>query len=330
MRQWVGHSAQPIVTKTGKEKVNNVKKKNNFSAGIAKDIKRHKWKYLIILPVIAYLLIFEYKPMYGVIIAFKDYKVHKGIWASEWVGLKYFKRLFADPFFMRGLRNTLILSFQRIIFSFPVPVMLAILLNEVKSQKLKKTIQTITYMPHFISTVVVCGMITSFTQSNGLITDIFVALGGKRQNLLILEDWFRPLLIGSGIWEEAGWSAIVYLAALSAIDQEQYEAAKVDGARRFQLMWHITLPSIVPMIVMMLILRMGKVLNVGFEKIMLLYQPATYEVADVISTYSYRRGLVEGDFSYATAVGLFNSVVGIILINVANRISKKLGQSGLF
>lgn len=307
-----------------------MKKTNSFSAGIARDIKRHKWKYLIILPVIVYLIVFEYKPMYGIVIAFKDYKVYKGIWESEWVGLKYFEALFKDRFFLRAFRNTLTVSFLRILFSFPVPIMLAVMLNEVRNQKLKKTIQTITYMPHFLSTVVVCGMLVNFTQTNGLITDIVVALGGKRQNLLILEEWFYPLLIGSGIWEEAGWSAIVYLAALSAIDQEQYEAARVDGARRFQLMWHITLPSIIPMVVMMLILRMGKVLNVGFEKIMLLYQPATYEVADVISTYTYRRGLEEGDFSYSTAIGLFNSVVGIILINLTNKISKKLGQSGLF
>lgn len=302
----------------------------NFRRRVAKDFKRNKWKYLIVLPVIIYLFLFNYKPMYGVIIAFKRYKPHLGIADSPWVGLQYFKGLFKDFYFMRGLRNTIILSTLSIFFSFPAPICLALLLNEVKNSKVKRIVQTITYMPHFIATMVVCGMIVSFTQSGGLFNDIIAFFGGQRSNLLIKAQYFYPIYIGSSIWQQMGWSSIIYLAALSNIDQEQYEAAKVDGANRLKQLWYITLPGLVPTIVMLLVLNMGSVLSVGFEKILLLYQPATYEVADVISTYTYRRGFIDANYSYSTAVGLFNSIVNIILIILSNKISKKLGQSGLF
>ena len=302
----------------------------SFKARVVRDFKRNKWKYFIVIPVIVYLLIFNYKPMYGVIIAFKRFKAHLGIMDSPWVGLQNFKSLFSDLYFTRSLRNTLVISALTLIFSFPAPVLLALLLNEVKSQKVKRMVQTITYMPHFISMVVVCGMLVSFTQTDGLFNDIIAFFGGERSNLLIQSQNFYPIYILSGIWQQIGWDSIIYLAALAGIDQEQYEAARVDGAKRLQMMWYITLPGLIPTISMLLVLKMGKLLNVGYEKILLLYQPATYEVADVIATYSYRRGIVEANYSYSTAVGLFNSVVNIILLILSNKLSKKLGQSGLY
>lgn len=304
--------------------------KRRFNARVVRDFKRNKWKYFIAIPVIVYLLIFNYKPMYGIIIAFKRFKPHLGIVDSPWVGLQQFKSLFTDIYFIRGLRNTLTISLLQLIFSFPAPVMLALVLNEVRSQKVKRVVQTVTYMPHFISLVVVCGMLVSFTQSNGLFNDIIAFFGGERTNLLIKTQNFYPIYILSGIWQQIGWDSIIYLAALAGIDQEQYEAARVDGAKRLQMMWYITLPCLIPTISMLLVLKMGRVLSVGYEKILLLYQPATYEVADVISTYSYRRGIIEANYSYSTAVGLFNSVVNIILLLLSNKLSKKLGQSGLF
>ena len=231
---------------------------------------------------------------------------------------------------MRTLRNTLTLSFLTIVFSFPVPILLALLLNEVQVTWFKKIVQTVTYLPHFIAMVIVCGLVTQFCQTNGLINDIIEFFGGERSNLLARSDMYYPVYIISGIWKEAGWSSIIYLAALSSIDQEQYEAARIDGASRLQQIWHITLPGLLPTISMLLVLKMGSVLSVGYEKTLLLYQPITYEVADIISTYTYRKGLMEGSFSYATSIDLFNSVVNVIVLFLSNKLSKKMGQSGLF
>ena len=297
---------------------------------LARDFKRNKWKYMIIFPVIAYLILFHYKPLYGIIIAFKRFKPHLGIVDSPWVGMQHFKSIFTDYYFKRSMRNTFTISFLSLIFSFPAPILLALLLNEVKSSKVKRIVQTVTYMPHFIAMVVICGMVVSFTQTNGLFNDIIAFFGGERANLLIQKKYFYPIYILSGIWQSIGWDSIIYLAALAGIDQEQYEAAKVDGANRLQQLWYITLPGLIPIISMKLILRMGGLLSVGFEKILLLYQPATYEVADVISTYAYRRGLVESNYSYSTALGIFNSVINIILMTFVNKLCKKLGQSGLY
>ena len=231
---------------------------------------------------------------------------------------------------MRVIRNTFLISLQSIVFCFPAPIFFAILLNEIKVSWFKRTIQTITYMPHFISTVVICGMISAFCQSNGVINDVIAFLGGDRGNLLSDPGKFYSIYILSDIWQQMGWYSIIYLAALAGIDQEQYEAARIDGAGRIQQMLYITLPGLLPTVSMMLILRLGSVLSVGSEKILLLYQPLTYEVADVISTYVYRRGMIDADYSYSTAVGLFNSFVNIIFLVAANKISKKVGQSGLF
>lgn len=284
----------------------------------------------MVLPILILLILFCYKPMYGILIAFKRYRPSLGIMESKWVGLKYFRQFFRDPYCWRLFRNTLSISFLNLLFGFPAPIIFALLLNEVRVKKFKKTVQTISYMPHFISMVVVCGMITSFCASDGLFNNIIELFGGERSNLLMNKNLFYPIYIVSDIWKNLGWDSIIYLAALSGIDQEQYEAAKIDGANRLQQMFHITLPGIMPTVSMLLVLRIGSLLSVGYEKIILLYQPTTYEVADVISSYVYRRGLQSGEFSYGTAVGLFNSIVNIILLLTANKVSKKMGQSGLF
>lgn len=304
--------------------------KKNFGSRVAQDFKRHKFKYLIVIPVIIYLILFCYKPMYGIVIAFQKYRPSLGIADSPWVGFDNFVRFFKDPFFGRLIRNTVTISFLMIIFSFPAAIILALLLNEVKVSWFKRTVQTITYMPHFIALVVVCALVNNFCQSNGVLNDVIAFLGGERSNLLAQPKLFYPIYVLSGIWQQVGWNSIIYLAALASIDQEQYEAAKIDGAGRIQQMVHITLPGLVPTISMLLVLNLGKVLSVGYEKILLLYQPLTYEVADVISTYVYRKGLVDADYSFSTAVSLFNSVINIIFLVISNKVSKKMGQSGLF
>lgn len=307
-----------------------MKNKKIFSQRVKIDIRKNIWMYVIILPVLIYLIIFCYKPMYGIVIAFKDYRTSLGIMESPWVGFKHFKRFFGDVYFMRLLRNTLSISFLSLLFSFPASILLALLLNEVKVSWFKRTVQTITYMPHFIATVVVCSLLTTYCQSSGLFNQIITLFGGKAVSLLSKPEYFYPIYVGSAVWQNLGWNSIIFLAALAGIDQEQYEAARIDGAGRLSQIWYITLPGIVPTISMLLILNLGKVLNVGYEKIILLYQPLTYEVADVISTYTYRKGLIDAEFSYSTAVNLFNSVANILFLTCANKISKKMGQSGLF
>lgn len=297
---------------------------------LIRDIKKHKYKYLIMLPVIVYLIVFCYKPMYGIVIAFQRYRPTLGIARSKWVGLDNFARFFADPSFFKVVKNTFVISGLSVLFSFPMPVILALMLNEVKVSWFKRTVQTITYMPHFISLVVMCALVTSFCQMNGTINDIIVFFGGERSNLLLNRNLFYPIYIISDIWQGVGWGSIIYLAAIAGIDQEQYEAAKIDGAGRLQQLWYITLPGLVPTISMMLILRLGQVLSVGYEKILLLQNSLNSSVSTVISVFVYQKGLISGDYSYSTAVSLFNSVVNIIFLVAANKLSKKMGQSGLF
>lgn len=304
--------------------------RKTFGERALQDFRRNKYKYLLILPVIAYFIIFHYKPMYGIVIAFQRFRASAGIAGSPWVGLDNFVRFCQDIYFWRVLRNTVTISLLSIVFVFPAPVLLALLLNEVRVKWFKRTVQTISYMPHFIAMVVVCGLINSFCQTNGVFNEIIAFFGGEKSNLLSRKEMFYPIYIASDIWQCIGWDSIIYLAALSGIDQEQYEAARVDGAGRIRQIISITIPGIMPTVSMLLVLRLGRVLGVGFEKILLLYQPLTYEVADVISTYVYRKGLLDADFSFSTAVGLFNSVINIIFLLAANKISKKLGQSGLF
>ncbi len=304
--------------------------KNSFFHRLLLNIRRHKAVYVMALPCILYFAVYHYWPMYGALIAFKDFHPRLGILGSPWVGFKYFRQFFESAYFLRTLKNTLILNCYNIIFGFPAPIILALLMNELRSVAFKRTVQTVTYLPHFISTVVICGMITDFSSMNGLFNTIASLFGVKPSSLLMNPSFFRPMYVTSEIWQEVGWGSIVYLAALTSIDAELYEAARIDGAGRFRQMLNITLPGIVPTIIIMLILRMGRIMSVGFEKVMLLYNPATYGVADVISTFVYRKGIVEANYSYSAAVGFFNSVVNLIMINVTNFISRKTTENSLW
>ena len=302
----------------------------HFKEKVARDFRQHKFKYLLVVPVLVWLILFCYKPMYGIVIAFQNYRPALKISGSQWVGLLHFQRAFGDPYFWRAIKNTFTISMLTLLFSFPAPIILALLLNEVKVKWFGRTVQTITYMPHFIAMVVICGLINTFCQTGGLFNDIIAFFGGGRENLLSNPKYFYPIYILSNIWATMGWNSIIYMATLAGIDQEQYDAASVDGASRLQKLIHLTLPGLLPTASMLLILQLGSVLSVGYEKILLLYQPLTYEVADVVSTYVYRKGLIDADYSFSTAVNLFNSLVNIIFLFLANRISKKVGQSGLF
>lgn len=298
---------------------------------IIKRAKKHKLVYIMALPVILYYLMFHYGPIYGALIAFKDYDVAKGIMGSPWVGLKHFITFFTGPYFVRIFTNTLLISFYEILFGFPAPIILALLLNELHNDKFKRTVQTITYLPHFISTVVVCGMIHTFVSRDGIITYIYTLFGGVQGNLLVHPEYFRTIFVSSGIWQQFGWGSIIYLSALTAIDTQQYEAAELDGAGRFRKLIHITLPALVPTMIIMFILRIGSVMTVGFEKIILLYNPNTYETADVISSFVYRKGLGESfQYSFTTAVGLFTSVINFLLVVSCNFISRKITNSSLW
>jgi putative aldouronate transport system permease protein len=269
--------------------------------------------------------------MWGLQIAFKDYSLFKGLAGSPWVALDNFKEFFNSPYFLRNLKNTFVINLYSLIFGFPAPIILALLFNEVKSAFFKKSVQTMTYLPHFVSTVIVAGIVTNLlAPSNGLINILIDKFGGEKIYFLTKPEYFRTIYTAMNIWKEAGFGAIVYIAALSSVDQEQYEAATIDGANKWKQVIHVTLPGILPTIVIMLILRIGSLLDVGYESIILLYQPATYETADVISTYVYRAGLQEGRYDLATAVGLFNSIVALILVYSANKISNKVSENGLW
>lgn len=307
-------------------------KRLSLGKKIARDFSHNKFKYLMILPVLVYLALFCYKPMYGIQIAFKNFKVTRGMARSAWVGTYWFEQFFNDPYFWRLLRNTFTISGLTILFGFPAPIVLALMLNEVRNNKFKRTVQTITYMPYFISLVVLCSLIKIYCQQYGLVSDISSLLGGGKQNWLQDPRYFRAIYVISDIWQGIGWNSIIYLAALSGIDQEQYEAARIDGANRFQQMLHITLPGLLPTITILFILRMGSILNVGYEKILLLYQPTTYEVADGFSTYTYRisLGASNPQYSLSTAVSLFNTIVNVIFLLLTNFISGRTTESSLF
>lgn len=268
--------------------------------------------------------------MLGIIIAFKDFDVYKGIMGSEWVGLEHFKTFVSGAYFMRTLKNTFVLGIYNLIFSFPAPIILAILLNEVRFKKLKSFIQTATFLPHFVSMVVICGITVNLLAPSGIINNIISIFGGERIYFMTKPEWFRTIYIGTGIWASCGYSAIIYLAALSGIDPCLYEACVIDGGNKLKQILHVTIPGILPTIVVKLVLSIGSMFAVGYEKIILLYQPVTYETADVISTYMYRIGLSEGKYDFATAVGLFNSVVSLIFVSVTNIVSKRLTETALW
>lgn len=298
---------------------------------IVQDWKRYKWLYICFaLPLVLYYVIFKYIPLYGLQIAFRDYKVTKGIWDSAFVGFEHFFEFFNSVYFWRLIGNTLKISVMDLLIGFPIPIIFALLLNEINNKFFKKSIQTITYLPHFVSTVVICGLLVNFCAADGLINTIIEFFGGERSDLLMNKDAFRTIYIGSNIWAGFGWGSILYFSALAGVDQGQYEAAYIDGAKRFQRMFYITLPGIMPTIVIQLILKIGGLMGVGSEKILLLYSPLTYETADVISTYVFRKGLIDFDFSYSTAVGLFNSVINITLLILANKLSKRVGETSLW
>ena len=297
---------------------------------LIKCIRANKSLYLMIVPVLAFYIIFCYKPMYGAIIAFENFMPGRSLLGGPWVGFQNFIDFFTSMYFVRTVSNTLIISLTSIIFGFPAPIILALLLNEIKNTAFKRTVQTITYMPHFISLIVVCGMIFEFTNNTGVITYVLHFFGYPLQTMLNNSNTFVPIYIISGIWQEIGWGTIIFLAALSGVDQQLYEAAQIDGAGRWRQLLNITLPGIMPIIMIMLILRMGGIMSVGFEKIILLYNPVIYSSADVISTYVYRKGILEFNWSFGAAVGLFNSAINFIFLFFSNWLSKKFNDSSLW
>lgn len=292
---------------------------------LAKNIRRDKALLLIVLPVVLHYLVFVYYPMYGNIIAFKNYSPVRGISGSEWVGLQYFKQFFTSPYFTRLLRNTLLISIYSLLWAFPVPIIFALALNDLRNGPFRRIVQTFSCIPYFISTVIICGLLVNFlSPSSGIVNTVIKMFGGQSINFLMEPGWFRTIFIASGIWQGFGWSSIIYLAALTGINPELYEAATVDGAGKLHQILHISLPCIRPTIVVIFVMNVGTLMSVGYEKLILLYNPITLEVADVISSYVYRTGLVEGGYSFGSAVGLFNSVVNLIMVAAANRVSKKL------
>jgi putative aldouronate transport system permease protein len=309
-------------------------KKRPFGERLAKDLSENTGAYLMAIPVLLFYILFAYKPMVGAIIAFKNFSPARGIFGSSWAaqyGFKHFIDFFKSFYFIRLVRNTITISMASIIFGFPVPIILALLINEVKNQPFKKVIQTISYMPHFISLVVICSMVTLFTGEKAFIIQIMRIFGYPgTQNLLNQKEAFVPIYVISGIWQQTGWNCIIYLAALSAIDLDLYEAARIDGAGRLRQTIHVTLPGLAQTIVLLFILAIGGVMSVGQEKIILLYNDFVMESADVISSYVYRRGLVNGSFSFATAVGLFNSIINFVLVVSANKISQYVTGKGLW
>ena len=303
---------------------------NQASRTVWNRLKRFRHLYWMLLIPVAYYLLFHYAPMYGVIIAFKKFNARQGILGSPWVGLKHFNKFLGDPYFWQVVGNTLAINLMDIVLGFPAPIILALLLNEVRSSRFKRAVQTISYLPHFLSTMVVCGMLTNFMARDGLVNDIIALFGGERTALLSKPELFRWIYVFSGIWQGVGWGAIIYLAALSGVNVELYEVAELDGANRWQQIWNITLPCIAGTISIQLILRCGSLLGSNTDKILLLYNSYTMPVADQIGTYVYRRGLLENSTSYSTAVGLFNSVIGMLMLVTVNFLSRRISETSLF
>lgn len=307
----------------------DLRKRSSFSKTVAY-IKRNATLYIMLIPFLLWMLIFQYKPMWGLQIAFKDYSLFGGMAESPWVGLENFKTFLTGPYFWRLLGNTFMIGLYGLLYGFTVPILLALLLNEVKNKYYKKTIQTAVYMPYFISTVVVAGIVTNILSPTGLVNIVLEKFGVDSIYFLMEPKYFRTIYTSMTVWQSAGYNAIIYLAALSGIDTQLYEACQIDGGNKFRQILHVTLPGILPTIIIMFILNCGSLFNVGFESIILLYQPTTYEVADVISSYVYRMGLSEGDYGLATAVGLFNSVVALLFVGITNAISKRVSEYSLW
>ena len=295
---------------------------------LAENIRNHPLLYVLALPVVAYYLIFNYYPMYGVLMAFQDFKPALGIWGSKWVGLKHFEKFIGGIYFWRLVRNTLSINLGMLLVGFPIPILFALLLNEIPHRGFQRVTQTVTYMPHFISSVVVCGLMLQFCGSNGILTRMLAALGLTPQtNLFTVPSLFQPLYIGMNVWKNMGWDSIIFFAALTSVDSELHEAAQIDGAGRWRRMLHVTLPAIMPTVVILLIMRIGNLMSLGWDQIILLYNERVYETADVISTYVYRMGL---EYSFGSAVGLLNSVINVILLMGANALSRKVNETSLW
>lgn len=305
------------------------KPRTNTSLGYK--IKRDRYLLLLVLPCILYYIIFKYVPIFGIAIAFKDYNMYRGVFASEWVGLKYFRMFFESPDFWPILRNTFLLGFYKLVFGFPAPIVLALLINEVRNSLFKRFVQTISYLPHFISNVVVAGVVVMFlSPSSGMVNRLLEMVGLDKINFMVEASWFRTIYVSTDIWQHVGWGTIIFLAALTAIDPQLYEASRIDGANRWKQTLHITLPGIAPAIVILLILDIGKIIEIGFEKVYLLSSPVTYETADIISTYVYRTGMANGNYSYATAIDVFTGIISFIFIIGANQISKKVSEHSIW
>ena len=297
---------------------------------LLKRMKRYKYIYLMLIPVVLYYVIFHYAGMYYAVIAFQDYKPMRGIAGSRFVGLDNFVEFLGGVYAWRVIRNTLLINLYQILFAFTASIVFALMIHQMADNRYKNVIQTVTYMPHFISIVVVCGLLAEFCESDGLINDVLAMLGMERTSLLANPRYFRTVFVASDIWQNVGWGTIIYLATLTGVDPSLHEAAAIDGAGRLQRIWHVNLPALMPVIVVQLIMRVGRMMLVGFDKVILLYSPATYETADVISSYVYRRGLSEMDYSYGAAVGLFNSVVNLIILVSANAFSRRVTGNSLW
>ena len=293
---------------------------------------RREWQlYVMLAPTIIWFIVFLYKPMYGLQIAFKDYSIFRGIEGSPWVGFEHFEHLFSNDQFIRAVMNTIKISALNLIFGFPAPIILALMFNEVLNATYKRTAQTIVYLPHFISSVIIAGIvITAFSPSAGIVNTVLGWFGLDSIYFLTKPEWFRPIFVGTGIWQEAGFGSIVFLAAIAGVNPSLYESAVVDGASRWQMIWKITLPCILPTILIMLIIRIGNIMEVSFELIILLYQPATYSTADVVNTFIYRQGLQSGQYDMAAAAGLFNAVVAFVLVIAANSLSRRFSRTSLW
>jgi putative aldouronate transport system permease protein len=307
-----------------------IKPQYEFINTLKRDLIRNRHIYIMLLPVVVYYIVFHYLPMYGAQIAFKNFVPTKGILGSSWVGLEHFRTFIDSFYFLRLLRNTFLISIYSIIYGFPAPILFALLLNALLNKKFCRMVQTVSYFPHFISLIVICGIVTDFLSSGGPVNQIVSALGYQPVSFFMESKWFYGIYVVSGIWQDVGWESIIYLSALCSINPTLYEAASIDGANRLQKAIYISLPGIASTISTMLILRLGSLLSVGSEKIILLYNPTIYETADVVSSFVYRKGLQEMAFSYSTAVGLMLSLVNLLLLTAANRFSRKINDNSLW
>ncbi|MDQ0919200.1 putative aldouronate transport system permease protein [Paenibacillus sp. V4I5] len=298
---------------------------------LMKEFIRDKWLYMMMLPGVAYFLIFKYVPMYGLIMAFQDYKPHLGFMESPWVGFKHFERFFSEPQFGMLFRNTIIIAVYNLVFFFPLPIILSLMMNELRRDRFKRFVQTLIYIPHFVSWVVVVGIFYMLlTTENGILNELIYAISGKKIAFLLEPEWFRTMIISQSIWKEVGWGTIIFLAALSGVDMQLYEAVRIDGAGRWRQLWHITLPAIRSTIVILMILRLGNFLDSGFEHIFLMITPTNREVGEVFDTYVYTKGLTQAQYSYSAAVGLFKSAIGLVLVLGSNWLAKRFGQEGVY